>query len=199
MNFFLTPLRKYDKNYGIRKTYQTFFKRLGIVILGVSPDSHIINNLDLSLFNGLLLPGGGDINPQEYNCSFSVDYDSDIDTSERILYEKFIDQKKPIIGICRGLQVINVFQGGSLKNIDEHMDTKHPIKYNGSNHLVNSYHHQAIDRLGKNIEVLAYSSDNITEVITSEKLKMLAFQFHPELMEEDEQCFWIDEIKNYLD
>lgn len=131
MNFFLVPLRKYDLNYGLRKTYQNFFKRLDITLLGVAPDIDIIKSLDISHFDGLLLPGGGDINPQEYGKDMIVDYDLDIDESEKMLYNAFIRQKKPIIGICRGLQVINVFQGGSLKNIQNHMNKEHLLKYKG--------------------------------------------------------------------
>lgn len=198
MNFFLVPLRKYDLNYGLRKTYQNFFKRLDITLLGVAPDIDIIKSLDISHFDGLLLPGGGDINPQEYGKDMIVDYDLDIDESEKMLYNAFIRQKKPIIGICRGLQVINVFQGGSLKNIQNHMNKEHLLKYKGRKLTVNSHHHQAVDHLGQDIITVAYSPDGQVEIITSKQLKMLAFQFHPELMEEDEQSFWSNEIKNYL-
>ena len=105
--------------------------------------------------------------------------------------------KLPIFGICRGLQVINVALGGSLKqDIPNHSvssDTKrlngHKITIEKGNILydlmgqeteVNSYHHQAIDKLASTLEIIAQSEDETIEAIKGNQI--LAVQWHPERM-----------------
>ncbi len=148
--------------------------------------------------DGLLLCGGGDIEPSFYNeeNSRSVRIDTDRDKREFDLLEKFIKEKKTILGICRGLQVINVFFGGTLfqdipnHSSDDNMVTIHNVSvkknsflysFYGEDIIVNSYHHQAIKVLGQNLSVIA-QSENIVEGIVHETLPIMALQFHPERM-----------------
>lgn len=148
--------------------------------------------------DGLLLCGGGDIEPSFYNeeNSHSIRIDIDRDKREFELLEKFIKEKKPILGICRGLQVINVFFGGTLfqdipnHSSDDNMVTIHNVSvkkdsflysFYGENIIVNSYHHQAIKVLGENLFTIA-QNENIIEGIVHETLPIMALQFHPERM-----------------
>lgn len=177
------------------------------------PESHasisvedIVNSVD-----GLLLQGGSDIAPSSYQEDFLDQEkwpgDSHRDIYEINLFNEALRQKKPVLGICRGHQLINVALGGSLyqdtstqnKSAIEHRDAE---LYDGLNHLiqieekshladlykhikearVNSIHHQAIARLGRNLLVEAFSTqDNIIEAIRYDgDSYVYGVQWHPE-------------------
>ena len=122
--------------------------------------------------DGLLLPGGGDINPQKYGEENhgSLPVDPWIDTLQFDLLDRFLRHQKPVLGICRGLQMINVCLGGSLiQDLDDalvHMcdprckDQVHTCKAEkgswveglyGERFALNSNHHQAIRRMGEDL------------------------------------------------
>lgn len=119
------PLRIYEDIFGIKSSYQKFFKHIGISLIGLSPSKFV--NYEEAIKNslGLLLPGGGDINPQRYNKKDEeVKYSNQLDKAE----EKFYFIAKSMIKsyrICRGLQIINVFENGTLKNIENHENNNH--------------------------------------------------------------------------
>jgi putative glutamine amidotransferase len=123
-----------------------------------------------------------------------------------------LQEKKPILGICRGLQVINVFKGGTLhldngedKNVihkKETIDKIHQVKVEKNSFFhsivkensgeVNSAHHQSIEKLGADLKAVAYSEDGIIEAIESSNLDdefILAVQWHPERMGDLESPF----------
>ena len=119
--------------------------------------------------DGLILTGGGDISPIFYGekntYSKNIDYNKDL--YEFDLLRQFVQAKKPVFGICRGMQIINVFFGGTLhqhienhKNVDgtdtfHTVSAKHDFLYDlyGKSFIVNSCHHQAINILSKDFSV----------------------------------------------
>lgn len=155
----------------------------------------------------IVLVGGDDVDPLLYNEE--VKYDNVRrsrfrDKNETLLIENAIKYKKPIFGICRGLELINVFFGGSLyQNIKEQCSLKvlhrqnegyalaHKISikedtflediYDNSEIFVNSFHKQAVKKLGKDLRIAAISSDGIIEAIQHTSLPIYAVQWHPEL------------------
>lgn len=154
-------------------------------------------------YDGLILCGGNDINPIYYKeeINGSVNIDNDRDFSELELVKAFINKNKPIMGICRGCQLLNVAFGGSLQqnisNAKEHSsfsdyDVVHTVTAKkgsfgydlyGADFWVNSFHHQAINKPGKGIDVVMTSSDNKTiEGIKHEILPIIGVQWHPERM-----------------
>jgi putative glutamine amidotransferase len=162
--------------------------------------------------DGVVLPGGSDIDPALYN-SYPQKYLGNIsperDRWELKILQMAMEMKKPILGICRGFQLLNILYGGSLKvdvcgNNDEskipHMALMVPkyykthkleIKENtrlasifaGDEVAVNSYHHQAVDRVGEGLKVSAVAPDGFVEGIEDPNYPYLVgVQWHPEMM-----------------
>ena len=118
----------------------------------------------------------------------------EIDTLDFSIIKAFNNVNKPILGICRGIQAINVCFGGSLyQDIPYHKlpkEERHNIKfekasflyncYNTEQMLINSLHHQAIKELAKGFKAVAKSEDGIVEAI--ENKNIIAVQWHPEYM-----------------
>ncbi|MCT7523246.1 type 1 glutamine amidotransferase [Aliarcobacter cryaerophilus] len=123
--------------------------------------------------DGIILSGGNDI-----GSNFQRD------KLESMLLEYSIKNNIPVLGICRGMQMINHYLGGSLKKIENHVAKKHKIKgvlaekFNMSK--VNSYHNFAIQSLGKNLEILAVSEDGNIEAIKHNKYPWIGIMWHPE-------------------
>ena len=153
--------------------------------------------------DGLLMPGGVDIAPARYGQLQSEQCgktDPLRDEAEWRILEAFLPTGKPVLCICRGVQFLNVFQGGTLhQHIPGHSDFKsrskgcHPICVVPGSKLdqivkspqltVHSLHHQAVDSLGKDLTVNAISEDNIIEAVSHTNHPFcLGVQWHPEHM-----------------
>lgn len=141
----------------------------------------IPNNLDnINQFikqiapKGIILSGGGD--PLKKDLRYFT---------ENKLIEISIKKKIPIIGICRGAQALNIFFGGKLKKISNHVRKYHRIfgpLVENLNIKVNSFHDFGFfnETLGKNLELLAYSSDRVVKSFHHKKYKLLGIMWHPE-------------------
>ncbi len=156
--------------------------------------------------DGLLLCGGGDVDPALYNqplCG-SHTLSRERDALELNCIHRFLKAEKPILGICRGMQMLNVAFGGSLI---QHLptthlhqsaegDLTHPIhaegilrKIYGARPIVNSNHHQAVDRLGRGLQAVGITEDGVVEAIVHDRLPILGVQFHPERMQNGAPIF----------
>ena len=153
-------------------------------------------------YDGLILCGGSDIDPKYYNESIdgSVGIDEARDENEFALLEAYIKAEKPILGICRGHQLINTFFGGTLyqhipeadlHTRKENADEAHEVKsvsgsiladLYGERFFVNSAHHQAIKKLGDGLSVSAIWDDKYIEAVEHETLPIIGVQWHPERM-----------------
>lgn len=153
--------------------------------------------------DGLLFSGGADIDPGRYNADPETnDFPPELarDDYEFTLLEAASSAELPVLGICRGLQLINVFAGGSLnQHIPQHarFDTapnvhSHAISLTtgstlqrlyGETMTVNSLHHQTVDRLGDNLAVTAQSDDGTVEGIEHQTLPIVGVQWHPEMQD----------------
>ena len=151
---------------------------------------------DAETCSGLLLPGGGDIAPWRYGAqnAGSLPPDPEQDWAELTLTERFASANKPILGICRGLQIINVFFGGTLlQDIPGHrsMDgidrfhrvwTEPRFRCLLPERIVNSSHHQAVLSIGAGLRGIQWAPDGTVEALVHSSLPILAVQWHPERM-----------------
>jgi len=162
----------------------------------------------LSHADGILLSGGGDIDPRHFGQSPHPDLgmvDEERDLFELALYRAAKTRGLPILGICRGVQVINVTEGGTLhqhlpalpKTLQHSQRNKdgtpfHAVKlephttlakhYGETSIRTNSYHHQAIDTLGKELKATAWSDDGTIEAVEGTgNAFVLGVQWHPEM------------------
>lgn len=172
------------------------------IILNYSKDcNNIINFLD-----GIILSGGGDISEKYLNEKIHPKANTiypERDEYEIKLIKSALEKDIPILGICRGAQIINIALGGSIiQHIEFHMQKEkrniatHNINIIKNSKLynileclntnVNSFHHQCIDKPGKDIIYCAYSNDAVIEAIEHKYKKFcIGVQWHPEALFED--------------
>jgi putative glutamine amidotransferase len=183
----------------------------GEAISSVGGTSHLLpcqatpTGESLAGLDGLLLTGGGDVEPGLYGEIRRAEtggVDEDRDIWEIALLQQAFAAALPVLGICRGCQVINVACGGTLfqhlpdVTAQPHLiphprhETVHTVRIEPGSRLsmlednpcigVNSIHHQAIDRVGTDLEATAWSEDGIVEAVEHLTLPVLGVQWHPE-------------------
>ena len=158
--------------------------------------------------DGLLLSGGEDVSPhffgQTPHQSLGI-VDETRDLFELALYKAAKRKGIPILGICRGIQLVNVAEGGTLhqhlpavpdtvqhgqRNIDGTLfhevrlepDTRLAQSYGATTIRTNSYHHQAVDEIGDNLRATGWATDGIIEAVEGTgQVFVLAVQWHPEM------------------
>ncbi len=162
----------------------------------------------LAIVDGIILAGGGDLDPAHYDGGghetvYMVD--SERDVGELALTRQILASNHPTLGICRGTQVINVALGGTLhahlpdvvgESTSHRLPPREPTSHSievvadsqtasvfGRTHFeAASWHHQAIDRVGRGLAVVAHAPDGTIEAVEMESHRwLLAVQWHPEL------------------
>ena len=183
-------------------------EKAGFILFPVCSD----NGLEeiAAMCSGLIIAGRDrDINPKYYgeNPLEGLEYPDDPyeDELDFKLIELFEKINKPILGICSGLQSLNIYHGGTLKqHIEEHTSKEELVRHKidieensfvyslyGSKTEVNSIHHQAIKDVAEGFKVTAVAEDGTIEAI--EKGNLIGLQWHPEVDYE------IDTFKKFLD
>ena len=153
----------------------------------------------LAGLDGLLLAGGPDVDPGLFGAQRDPktgDPDHERDSLETALLREALDRDLPVLAICRGLQLLNVAQGGTLvQHLEGHrcpdQQEVHPIAITGGSKLksileveefvVNSRHHQCVDRVARGLVIVAKAPDSVVEALELPgKCFVLAVQWHPE-------------------
>ncbi|MDD8018001.1 MAG: gamma-glutamyl-gamma-aminobutyrate hydrolase family protein [Bacteroidota bacterium] len=204
-------------NEGKRKLYldwlSSFNPQAEIVVL--SHDTHVPE--EVKQFDGLLLTGGEDVAPEKSKAT-PVELvgkpNIQRDEFEFGILDLALNRQIPILGICRGLQVTNVYFGGTLvadlhhAGFSKHTtganepENRHSIravddtllsKIAGRSGEINSYHHQAADKIADDLMVSGHSSDNVVEALEwkhkNHKPFLLLVQWHPERMKDSGNLF----------
>lgn len=179
--------------FGVNTDYLSLVEEAGHTPVILTPISYG-EFVETYKIDGLLLPGGADIDSSKYQTSPSFMAqrpNAFLEYFDNAILPRYI-RDVPVFGICRGLQLINVYFGGTLKKdliyhpySINHTDLVHDFNYthaNGKRYKakVNSFHHQAVKTLGKDLVALGMSSDNEVEAIAHTKLPIRAVQWHPE-------------------
>jgi putative glutamine amidotransferase len=180
--------------------------RRAVQAAGAEPVDLIPGTKVLPDVDGLLLPGGWDVDPSLYgeNRDEKVgDTDLELDETELSMFRQARERELPVLGICRGQQVINVAMGGSLvQHLEGHevralgrRHLAHTIEVDPSSELgraagehkirVNSLHHQAIKDLAVGLQQTAHGDDGTVEGIESDDGLIVAVQCHPEELTTD--------------
>lgn len=172
--------------------------------LDVEP-GRFIEHLD-----GLILTGGADVDPARYGAENEAsEFQTIRDDIEFELLDAALGADLPVLGICRGLQVLNVHAGGTLHqdvptharfDIDPaervHSATIEPGSLLGAIYgddvMINSLHHQTVDVVGSGLRVVARGDDGSVEALEMDRRAVIAVQWHPEMLNEVEPIFtWL--------
>lgn len=193
------------------------------ILLPICNDHDVIE-AQLKSIDGLIITGGIDINPLCYHETYR--FEQCESSTRRDEYEmKLIHMSSqmciPILGICRGHQMINVAFGGTLFQdnkmssplVGQHQQKErkdypiHSIRVKkesflytlfGDKYYVNSFHHQSIKKLADEFQIVARSEDSIVEAIQHDYLNIWGVQFHPEMMYKRDQKM-LEIFKSFID
>ena len=189
----------------LRLSYTQALQEAGAIAV-VLPAHGYVDDADalLDRVDGLLVSGGPDLDPAVYgqapHPSLGPDVDRVADEYEQALLRAAAERDLPLLGICRGLQALNVSRGGTLhQHIPDHLQTRdafeaeHVVSVERDSLLgwlsdadglaVNSFHHQAADRIGDGLEVAAHAPDGTVEALWDPAASFcLGVQWHAELM-----------------
>jgi putative glutamine amidotransferase len=193
------------------RNYLAGVQHAGGLPVMLAPDLRLVEDPSeaLSMIDGLLLAGGADIDPTAYGQQAHHATNGTVperDSFEIALVRAAIERDLPVLGICRGMQLINVARGGTLvQHLPEHLghqehrrsigsfeDAEHEVELaegtlamrvvGEARHATKSHHHQGVDRLGEGLRISAVSVlDGLPEAIElPEKCFVLGVQWHPE-------------------
>lgn len=192
----------------VPEQYLEMLDRAGVVPV-VIPAHGGHSEEPLARLDGLVLTGGGDVDPGLYESPpgpATAGVDRDRDATEVKLVRLAVERDLPLLALCRGIQVLNVALGGSLVqdistevpgalehwNADRWDRPSHDVRIERGSRLrdliggeisVNSIHHQAVDRLGSGLRAVARSPDGVVEGVEAPELRFfLGLQWHAECL-----------------
>ena len=164
--------------------------------------SAVLEETDFDGYDALVLPGGADIDPalfgEENRGSKLIERERDLRQLE--ILDLFVKAKKPVLGVCKGHQLLNVYFGGKLcQHIPEHevhewigTDQAHMSRclpdcflaeiYGGTEFPINSAHHQAVIVPADGFNPIQWAPDGVLEAMVHESLPITGLQWHPERM-----------------
>jgi putative glutamine amidotransferase len=196
-------------------SYIAAIQRAGGLALMIPPDDRLEQSPDeaLDVIDGLILAGGDDIDPASYGAERHAQTKHTVperDRAELALARRAIERDMPLLGVCRGMQLMNIAFGGTLsqhlpEQVGHERHRPNPGSFEGSDHDVRltegslaavaagetihntkSHHHQGLEAIGEPFEVTGISMiDDVPEAIEApDRRFVLGVQWHPEADEE---------------
>lgn len=199
-----------NESFVIERTYPRAVANAGGIpfFIPTLPDNRSLLKDIAAKIDGLVLPGGRDMDPRLYNEDPHPKLrpiNPARTKSEMILLEEALKRNIPVLGICNGMQLINIFFGGSLyqdipsqipdalshedgseHEVSVHEDTLLQKVIKEKSFRVRSYHHQSAKAIGRGLRVSAVASDGIVEAVEAADSFVLGIQWHPEREEKSE-------------
>lgn len=204
--------RNEQNRYSVPAEYVDSIRRAGASAVLLPPGEHVVEEW-LAIVDGVILAGGGDIDPDHYGGEahetiYAIDRERD--GSELVLARRIVDTGLPTLGICRGVQILNVALGGTLHEhvpdvfgddiahrLPPREPTSHAIDVAPDSGLARilgetrfespSWHHQAVDGVASTLRVAARAPDGVIEAVEMPDHPWLyAVQWHPELSRNDD-------------
>ena len=185
----------FNQRYYLDNWFRKIFDELGILLIPVISEKHLDEIVEMC--DGLIVTGSAnDVHPKYYGEEPIKEYKFDEYGLVKNIVELISNYNKPILGICAGIQEINVIFGGTLHQLipNHHLrdGSQHKVKIMNDSFLyevyknnvieVNSYHKQAIKDLAPNFNITAISEDGIIEGL--ERDNIVAVQWHPEVLDD---------------
>lgn len=164
--------------------------------------SALLEKADFSQYDGLILPGGADIDPTLYgekNWGCRT-INRELDLQQLEILDGFLKCKKPVLGVCKGHQLLNIYFGGTVcQHIPQYADHQwidadqshitHCSRdsflfqlYDAESFPVNSAHHQAVTVPAPHLHPIQWTEDGIIEAMVHDSLPVIGIQWHPERM-----------------
>lgn len=194
--------QRHDSAHGgcdaLESSYNSYFAKRGATLIPMPNDRSVVGRYFDSLnIEGIILSGGGDISPTLYGAKPSPagDYEIERDETERTIIDIGLARGLPILGICRGMEAINVYYGGKIRNVltEElhHDEVRHAVTisdasiralFGNSSSNVNSYHRMVVtaDQLAPGLVAFATSPDKTIEGFYHPNHALAAMIWHPE-------------------
>ncbi len=172
--------------------YENALRRLG---MEAETSLHVPSTC---IYDGLILPGGGDIDPRLFGQlpNGTRFFDPELDRLQMEILNAFVLDKKPVLGICKGMQLVNIYFGGDMV---QHLSESAAHEYRekdqlhmtvavegflrdiyGESFVVNSAHHQGVDRPGQGVKYVQFATDGVVEGLCHSHLPVFGVQWHPE-------------------
>jgi putative glutamine amidotransferase len=187
-------------------SYMEAVQRAGGTAIMLPPDPNADTDQLLDVVDGLILAGGRDIDPATYGAEREEASDEPHplrDAFEIALAKRAMERDIPLLGVCRGMQLMNIARGGTLvQDLPAHLGHRRSIgTFDGNDHPVRlapgslaaraageehhgtlSHHHQGIERVGEGLQVSGWShDDDLPEALEDPELRFaLGVQWHPE-------------------
>jgi putative glutamine amidotransferase len=196
----------------LSRAYADSVQRAGGLAVILPPDPAAVADPDpwLDLVDGLVLAGGADVDPEYYGAERDPHTKGTVperDVFEIALTQGALERDVPLLGICRGMQVMNVARGGTLiqhlpddvghedhrRTLGSFENADHDVRLADGSlaaqvaaekiHSTKSHHHQGVDRIGESLEVTGWATiDDLPETIEDPSRRFaLGVQWHPEV------------------